>query len=153
MFGKYDKVTLTLTNAKDINGNILPFILELPLKDDYSLPEELVSIGVFEGHDGLVTSGRVVYSIYIGEETTLNDLIDDIKNGNIEILENAKRLSFGSPVCIQNVLEKKVVFAMLNDQDIVVENQEQLKEVIGELSNNFEMIKNSASKIRTLSRK
>ena len=46
MFGKYDKFTLTLTNAKDINGNILLFQLELLLNDEYSLPDELASIDV-----------------------------------------------------------------------------------------------------------
>ena len=32
MFNSNDKLTITLINARDINGNILPFQLKLPLK-------------------------------------------------------------------------------------------------------------------------
>ena len=49
MFKNNDRLTLSLINARDINGNILPLSLTLPLKDnEFHIPEEVVAIDIFE---------------------------------------------------------------------------------------------------------
>ena len=153
MFGQNDKVTLTLLNARDIDGNILPFQLKLPINCKYILPEGIASLDVFEYHEGLVNGGNIVFSIHIGEITSINNLINENAIYDVKISKNIVIPSIDSPICIQNMVGKKVVFATLNEQDIVIENKEKLIEVIDHLSDNFNEIKRTVNKVRILSKK
>lgn len=153
MFGQNDKLTLTLINARDIDGNILPFQLKLPLSNEYSLPKGIVSLDVFEYHEGLVNGGNIVFSIYIGKITTINNLVNTNAMSNVKISKNIEIPSTDCSLCIQNISGKTIVFTTVNEQDIVVENKEELIYVIEQLSNNLNEIKNSVSKIHTLSKK
>lgn len=154
MFGNNDKLTLTLINAKNIKGEILSFKLSLPLiNNNYDIPEDLASIDVFEYHEGLINGGNIVFSIYVGETTTINKLITRNAIANLKTARNIVIPSVDSPICIQDRLDKKVVFANINENDIVVNNKEELISVIQNISGNLIIIKNSVLKIRTLSNK
>ena len=153
MFGENDKLTLTFINARDINGNILPFQVKLPLSNEYTLPDNIASLDVFEYHEGLVNGGSIVFSIYIGQITSINNLVNANAMSNVKITKNIEISSIDSPVCIQTVQGKQIIFATLNEQDIVVENKEKLIEVIEQLSDNFKAINNSVEKIHRLSKK
>lgn len=154
MFGNNDKLTLTLINAKNIKGEILPFKLSLPLiNNNFDIPEDLASIDVFEYHEGLINGGNIVFSIYVGETTTINKLITRNAMANLKTARNILIPSVDSPICIQDRLDKKVVFANINENDIVVNNKEELISVIQNISDNLIVIKNSVLKIRTLSNK
>lgn len=171
MFGNNDKITLTLINPRDINGKLLRTSkelnlnrnreirlntsIELPLNDykldflQFDLSKYLSAIDVFEYNEGLTNGGAVIFSIYIGKVSTISEII---KEGNVEIKENVKIESVDSPICVQNISGKKIVFATLKEQDIVVENQEQLMEIIKQLSDSFKTVKDSVTKVRTLSK-
>lgn len=153
MFGNNDKLSLVLINARNINGDILPFQLRLPLNKKCILPEELVSMDAFEYHEGLVNGGNIAFSIYIGEVTTIMKLYHEIDKNDIKVIDNIEITSVDLPICIQKISGKKVVYAILNEQDIVVESQEKLIEVIEQISDNFNTINNSVTKIRMLSKK
>ena len=154
MFGNNDKITLTLINAKNIDGEILPLQLSLPLTDDnYTIPNDLVSIDVFEYHEGLVNGGKIAFSIYIGEVTSINNLIKSNTMSDVRISKNIVITSIDSPICIKDRLDKKIVFANINENDVVVNNKEELIFVIQNLSNNISIIKKSLTKIKTMSRK
>lgn len=153
MFRQNDKLTLTLINARDIQGNILPFQLKLPLDNKYTLPEGIASLDVFEYHEGLINGGNIVFSIYIGEIKSINDFINTNTMSDVEILKNIRIPSLDSPLCVQNISGKKVAFATINEHDIVVKSQEELIEVIEQLSNNFNAMNNSIKKIHVLSKK
>ena len=154
MFGNNDKITLTLINAKNIDGEILPLQLSLSLTDDnYTIPNDLVSIDVFEYHEGLVNGGNTIFSIYIGEVTSINNLIKSNTMSDVRISKNIVITSIDSPICIKDRLDKKIVFANINENDVVVNNKEELIFVIQNLSNNISIIKKSLTKIKTMSRK
>ena len=154
MFGNNDKITLTLINAKNIDGEILPLQLSLPLTDDnYTIPDDLVSIDVFEYHEGLVNGGNTVFSIYIGEVTSNNNHIKSNTMSEVKISKNIVITSIDSPICIQDRLDKKIVFENIKENDVVVNNKEELISVIQNLSNNLSIIRNSILKIKTLSNK
>ena len=153
MFGQNDKLTLTFINARDINGNILPFEVKLLLSNEYTLPDNIASLDVFECHEGLVNGGSIVFSIYIGQITSINNLVNANAMSNVKIAKNIEILSVDSPICIQTEQGKQIIFATLNEQDIVVENKEKLIEVIEQLSDNFKSINNSVEKIHRLSKK
>lgn len=153
MFGQNDKLTLMFINARDIDGNVLPFQLKLPLSNECVLPDDIASFDLFEYHEGLVNGGSVVFSIYIGKITSINNLVSRNAMSNVKIARNIEISSIDSPICVQNVSGKQIVFATLNENDIVVGNKEKLKEVIEQLSDNFKAINNSVEKIRILSKK
>lgn len=153
MFRQNDKLTLTFINARDIDGNMLPFQVKLPLNNEYTLPDNIASLDVFEYHEGLVNGGSIVFSIYIGQITNINNLVNRNEMSNVKITKNIKISSIDSPVCIQTIQGKQIIFATLNEQDIVVENKEKLKEVIEQLSDNIKTINNSVEKIHRLSKK
>ncbi|MBE6152590.1 MAG: hypothetical protein E7165_04695 [Firmicutes bacterium] len=150
MFNINDKLTLSLINARDVYGNDIPFQLKLPLSDEeLVLPDNLSSIDVFEYHEGVITGGRVIFSIYIGEMTTINKLIDELDRNKVKIIKDIKISSIDSPVCIQNFGDKKIVFASIKEQDIVIEDLKQLRNVIERLSDHFSVVNNAVSKIKT----
>lgn len=152
MFGKYDKVNLALINAKDVNGKILPFSSKLPLDGDCSLPDGLISIDVAEYHEGSVNGGRIVFSVYVGEISTIYDTFANDVNKNVKIRENVKPDSIETPVLIQNISGHQVVSAVIDEQDVVVADHEQMVAVIEQLSDHFNRINDSVVKIRTLSK-
>lgn len=151
MFGVSDKINLSIINARDINGKILPISLKLPLNNNYSLPEELASVDIFESQEGTVHEGHVIFSVYVGKVSTIKNIITEKKK--LKILNNLDIYSIDAPICIQNVLDEQILFAILNKQDIVVENKEQLIKVIELLSDSFKVVDDSVTKIRTLYKK
>ena len=75
--------------------------------------------------------------------------MNELDRTNVKMIKDIKIPSTDSPICIQNVLDKKIVFALINEQDIVVADQKQLMMVIDRLSDHFSIINNSTKKIKT----
>ena len=155
MFNTYDNLTLTLLNARDINGNILPFHLKLPLNNqDITIPKDLVSIEVHEYYEGQTIYSNSPYKICIGNTTTLSELIPNIKTSPIKINNYLKIKSLEDTIiCYQEINNTKIIYTIINNQDIVVNNQEELIKIIKILSNEFNNLKKSISNIKTLSLK
>lgn len=154
MFKNNDRLTLSLINAKDINGNILPLSLTLPLKDnEFHIPEEVVAIDIFEYQEGTTTNGRVVFSLYVGETTSIKMIMHEIRNKKVKIAKGIKIPSADSTVCYQNVSGEKNIFAVLQPQDIIVKNTSQLPGIISNLSNEYAILCKSITNIKTLSKR
>lgn len=148
MFGYGDKVTLSLVNGTDVNGKIIPFNLSLPANDDYEIPEDLSVIDVFEYQEGSSTNGLIVFSIYIGNKTTIRELVD-IKDGkHIKLRDEIEIPSIDTDICYQTVGDNRVVFAVLDETDLVVGSHEELRDAIGKLSEDFNVFNKSVQKIK-----
>lgn len=151
MFGLNDKLTLTIGNARDIDGNIIPFSLKLPLiENEIYIPENLVSVDVFEYQESFLTGGRCVFRIYVGEVSTMLKIIANKNNKRIKITRDFMIRNVDSHICLQEDEEQIKIFALLESQDIVVNNHEKLVRVITELSNEHSILRNSLTNIRTL---
>ena len=148
MFGQNDKVTLTLINLRDIMGNVLPYSFKLPLEGD--LPENVVAMDVFLYQEGINNGAKKAFSIYVGEKMTLKELVFKTKSFEVVVSEN-NELQPGSLLLVQNIMDRKVALAIINENDIVVENREQLIMVVEEISDKFNDINKSLSMIRNLS--
>ena len=154
MFKNNDRLTLSLINARDINGNILPLSLTLPLKDnEFHIPEEVVAIDIFEYQEGTTTNGRVVFSLYVGETTSIKMIIPEIRRKKVKMAKGIKIPSADSIVCYQNISGVKNIFAVLQPQDIIVKEPSQLPGVISNLSNEYAILCRSINNIKTLSKK
>ena len=114
MFGYADKVTLTLINGADNNGCPVPFTLKLPVEDEsFELPKNLASVDVFEYQEGTTNNGIIVFSIFVGEKATIDELID-IKDGlKIELRREIEIPGVDYPICYQVVDGKNVILSSI----------------------------------------
>lgn len=149
MFGYADKVTLTLINGADNNGCPVPFTLKLPVEDEsFELPKDLASVDVFEYQEGTVNNGVIVFSIFVGEKSTIDELID-IKDGiKLELRREIEIPGVNSPICYQVVDGKRKIFANVDDSDLVVSNHDELRTAILKLSNNYSEFCSSVQKVK-----
>lgn len=148
MFGSYDKMTLSLVNAADTDGNLLPFSLTLPVDAEVSLPSELASVDVFEYQEGFIAGGEIAFSIYVGEKSTIDEIVD-MKDGiRMQLRDEIEIPSVDTPVCYQIVDNKKKIYAVLDENDVVARDHNELKKVISELSSNYSAFTDAAQKIK-----
>ena len=150
MLGNNDKITLTLVNAMDRDGKLLPFSLSLPVgSKDIVIPENVLKIDVFESNITFQEHGIVVFSIYVGKVSTVMSLFNEKKN-HLEISKVLNRIKdVDTPICYYTSDDgRNIIFAKVNDNDIVVKDTEELKKVIVNISKHFTKIKNEVSKIK-----
>lgn len=152
MFGIYDKMTLSLINAADMDGNLLPFSKSLPILEDIEIPEELSVVDVFEYQEGFISGGEIVFSIYVGEKSTIDEMVDAKDGIGMQLREKIEIPSVDTPVCYRIVNGKKKIYATLEDNDVVVKDHDALKDVIKSLSESYSEFNRSAEKIKTFSK-
>lgn len=157
MFRTSDKLTLTLLNARDIDGYILPFHLKLPLNtEEINIPKNLVSIEVHEYCEGPTIYSTVPYKICIGTPSTLEKLIPFFEGPKrkVKIEDNLKIKSIENTIiCYQEIDGIKRIYTTIDNQDIIVNNQQELIEIIKILSNEFSNLRKNILNIKTLSLK
>ena len=152
MFGNNDKITLTLYNAMGKNGKLLPFVLSLPVGDeDIEIPENVLQMRVDEYNQGSQDCPAVAFYIYVGKVSTVASLFNG--NKKLEISKNIDSIeSIDMPICYYTSDDdRNIIFAKVNDNDIVVEDTEELKKVITIISNHFAKVKDEVSKVKELS--
>lgn len=151
MLGYSDKFTLTTINAISKDGKKLDYVLSFPLEDnDFYIPDDIIEISIFEYHEGYTNYGFIPFKIYVGKTTSIKEIVDSHKEnisffaGVTDTIKNTEdRLCY-----FLDDKENKKVFARLNDGDIVVEDTDGLRDALITISNNFQNIKNSVSRIR-----
>ncbi len=153
MFRSNDKVTLTLINARDINDQMLPFSLSVPVGDgSYDIPDTLAAIDVFEYQEGVVNQGYVLFHIYVGERKTFSELLELNGEKKVKVKRTLEILGIDRNICYQEVNGNNFVFATVDDCDVVVKDHEQLKGVIGNLSEAYTAVCTSVDNIKSFSK-
>ena len=153
MLGLNDKMNFVITNMKDINGKIYPGYIKLPVMD-INLTSNIVSVSIFEYQEGYVIGGIEVYRLIVGEVETINDLTKEISERKINyeyIIDESIKKKLDDRLCyITDENGKKIFYTMVNDNDIVVSNNQELKNRILEVSNEINCINNSIQNIRKM---
>ena len=149
VFGYSDKVTLTLINGTDTDCCPVPFILKLPVEQDFNIPEDLASLDVFEYQEGFSNHGMIVFSVFVGEKSTIEELTKKNDGLKLSLRRGIEIPGVDSPICYQVVNGQKKIFANVEDGDLVVRNHEELKHVIKELSTDYNIFYNAVQKIKT----
>lgn len=149
MFGPYDKVTLSLINAATTDGSLLPFSITLPVAEDIEFPEELSSIDVFEYQEGFISGGEIAFTIYVGHKSTIDEMVDMNDGIKMHLRDEIEIPSVDTPVCYQIVDGRKLVYAVMDENDLAVEDHEGLKEAIKQLSADYKEFNQSVDKIKT----
>lgn len=148
MFGYGDRITLSLVNGADINGKAVPFNLRLPAAEDYEIPEDLSVVDVFEYQEGSSTNGLIVFSIYVGNKKTIGELADINDGKHIKLREQIEIPSIDSGICYQTIGDNRFVYAVVEDNDLVVNSHEELRDAISKLSEDFNNFNKSVQKIK-----
>lgn len=148
MFGYGDRITLSLVNGADINGKAVPFNLRLPAAEDYEIPEDLSVVDVFEYQEGSSTNGLIVFSIYVGNKKTIGELADINDGKHIKLREQIEIPSIDSDICYQTIGDNRFVYAVVEDNDLVVNSHEELRNAISKLSEDFNNFNKSVQKIK-----
>lgn len=148
MFGYGDRITLSLVNGADINGKAVPFNLRLPAAEDYQIPEDLSVVDVFEYQEGSSTNGLIVFSIYVGNKKTIGELADINDGKHIKLREQIEIPSIDSDICYQTIGDNRFVYAVVEDNDLVVNSHEELRDAISKLSEDFNNFNKSVQKIK-----
>lgn len=155
MFRKYDKVTLTAMNVYDRDCNLLYIAIPFPLKDENIIfPENTAVLSITEFYQGQIFHDQHDFNIYVGKVSTVEELLDR----NL-ILKRSKVYPRERKIIIDPVVyhEKNdntcEIIATLQESDIVVENVEELRQVLKQISEEFANIRNSINKVRKLSYK
>lgn len=81
---------------------------------------------------------------------TLKQLVLKANSFEVVVPENIE-LQPDSLLLVQNIMDRKVASAIINKNDIVVENRKQLIMVVEEISDKFNDINKSLSMVRNLS--
>ena len=148
MFGYGDRITLSLVNGADINGKAVPFNLKLPAAEGYEIPEDLSVVDVFEYQEGSSTNGLIVFSIYVGNKKTIGELADINDGKHIKLRDEIEIPSIDSDICYQTIGDNRFVYAVVEDNDLVVNGHEELRDAISKLSEEFNNFNKSVQKIK-----
>ena len=148
MFASNDKIVLSLVNIKNFNNVYLDCSYILPTEIPEDILKDIASIDVFEYHEGAINNGFIAFSIYVGEKTTLDDLITC--NKKVLISDNTKIKDLNKPILYRIKYNKIIIMNELRDNDIVVHNKDELQKVIKIISIEYQNIKDSIKRVRTL---
>ena len=86
MLGVNDKITFTVVNIIDDNGNVFPKSYKLPIEEELILPENVRRVSIFEGQEGNIEEGFIAFDIIVGKVGQIKDVFVAKKNPRITIV-------------------------------------------------------------------
>ena len=93
MLGVNDKLYLSVINFVSKDYKILPLNFKLPLEDEnLDISDDIISASVFEYNESDYVSGRVVFNIYVGKQSTFRDILSEFSDERITV-ENIQALN------------------------------------------------------------
>lgn len=154
MFGENDKVYLSVSNAINKNGE--KYIININLPNDFStisFPDDVVKVTVKEKETRKNTKVYTTYNVLVGEKSTLADLDDNDESIALsKMIEDEDCIQLDDQICYYRDEEDYcVIFAKVQEGDIVVRDIEELENKLNNISSEFEKIQKSISKIKKLS--
>ena len=154
MLGCDDKITLCAINFTNKEGEIINYHLPFPVKEDFELPNDIIQVSIFETHQGICNYGFTAFNIYVGNITTIKGIIDHYKTGKGYKIIPDKISSVDAKLCYYNDNHDNwIVYAKINEGDIVVKDLHELKIVLINISNNFSNIKEAITNIKNANNK
>lgn len=135
-----EKITLKAINALNRKGEELDYNISFPFDERYFwAPASLREISIYEYHEGEEIYGYVPFKVYIGTVTSIKDICESKgKKYSINALVYNDIESINDKLCYyEDMYGRCIVFAKVNDDDIVVENNLEFKDVMVDLSNKY----------------
>lgn len=153
MFGYNDKLTLTAVNVINKDGEIIDYNLSFPIdEDNFSIPKDIIQMSIFEYHEEREITGYEAFKIYVGKTTSIRKICES-EATNVKFKNNLiKKLdSPDDKICyFDDSNGNHIMFSKINKGDIVVDNNDELKDALIYISNKFQNIKDSSLEIRRI---
>ena len=159
MLRQNDKITLTIVNAINKNGEFAEFSGPnyVSSKEKWRFESDTIQVSVVEYQEGPVINMTKSFNIYVGKYKTFEDLFDPIVpelTGNVLLMPGLiKDIEQVSDLVAyyEDELGRKVVFAKVRPGDIVVDNIPELIFVIEYIMKQFRIAKQAIGRIQKLS--
>ena len=149
MLGCNDKITLCAINFTNKNGEIINYHLKFPIDAYFEIPEDIIQVSIFETHQGICNYGFTAFNIYVGDITTIKETIDHYNSGKGYKIIPDKIKSIDTKLCYYNdEHDNWIIFAKVNNNDVVVKDANELKSILINISNSFENLQNSINNIK-----
>jgi len=159
MFNIGERIQLIAYDAINKKGEITNYRVKFPIdKDSLQIPEDIIELSVIEYHEEeCVNAGSTftAFKIYVGKTINIRRIVDEkITNYRfLDALEKelhaAKYKDMHDIYCYYEDKDGvKNIFGWAKDNDIVVSNTEELKEVLLDISDNFKQIRDSIDAVR-----
>ncbi|MBQ6538832.1 MAG: hypothetical protein IJL76_00950 [Bacilli bacterium] len=151
MLGYNDKVFLSVSNVMNKEGEKYLINISLPNNFEYiGFPDDVIKVSVYEKEIKQYGEGDKVFNILVGKVSTMDDLFEDEEIVTFsEMLAETDYVKTDDPVCYyKNDDGNCVIFAKIEDGDIVVKDVEELEEQVMDISYDFEKIQRSINKIK-----
>ena len=152
MFGINDVLTLTATNVINKEGKILDCVYSLPFKDGVtSIPEDIRQIDIIE-YQGDSNYHMQSFTIYIGKLTNMEHAISNdfsFEKGIFDKFNSKNYNAYQNVVCYHKINDKNIVYAVVDSEDIVVEDIAKFNNILLNLSFKFKSVKDSVENVKT----
>jgi len=151
MFHFNDRITLTAANFRNKDDEIVNFIMPFPIDEkNFSIPKDIIQLSIMEGHIDSETYADEAFKICVGKTTNMYEACeDDTKN---MIFINSIMLDYiesdEDELCYFERNNINYIFTRINQGDVVVANEEELKKVLIYISKNFRKFKDSVIAIQ-----
>ena len=151
MFSEKDVSTLTITGIIDKKGEILPISFKMPLvNENIDIPSNVLTAELSEFH--LENDKVTVYSsskicigkIYSSKELVKEDFYARSSLKNIFVDLDTKVIAY------KNSENKVIAYKVLDENDIVVENLEEFKNTIINISREYSKVTEGISRIKKM---
>ena len=76
MLANNDKFVISLVNFMDFDNHIIDYSCKLPNDISDDILDKISKLDVFEYHEGTINTGYIAFSIYVGNITTINNLVN-----------------------------------------------------------------------------
>ncbi len=151
MLGQDEETFLSVSDVINKNGEKYIINMRLPYDFTYtSFPDDVVKVTISEkevrGKNKVYNS----YSVLVGEISTIADLDDNDESIALsKMIENEEEIELDDPICFfRDEDDYCVVFAKIEEGDIVVKDTEELENKLNSISSEFKKIQNSIKKIK-----
>lgn len=151
MFGYSDKISLSVINALDKDGNIIDFQLSFPISEDFEIPDNILQVSIFEMRQDIGYQGFNSFKIFIGTCSSIDEMYEAGILDKTVIRENLHIKRLDKKICyFDNEKGNHVIYTTVDRGDIVVKNKDEMKNVLINISNEFASIKSSIARIKKM---
>ena len=153
MFGINDKIGFVISGAKNIRGENVNLLVNIPTKvENILIPDEVAEVRFFEYHED-INEWESPFGIYIGKKSTLEKACKELVINNKPSKIDNKRVDFNNSrsIVVYKEEENGVVniYNTITDFDKVVNNKEEMIETIKEISEHIYNINDEIKKVKT----
>jgi len=148
--------SMFLKNGEVVKTNIKLPIHTTDIEFPYN-PDDVIMIGMFENLEGVNNLTKFAFNIYVGKASLeeINNTYDNyvIKDENLSDIIKNKLDDNTEFAYFVNEEGKRIIYALVGENDIAVNNSTELGQVLFKLSMNMININKSVTNIRKLTSK